>query len=765
MDPFGDALPDGALARLGTMRFRHPSIVTAIAISSDGSLLASGDIEGVVRVWEMARGALVASFDSGDFVTALSFSSDGDRLFVAVAGRIDVRDTTAWASRGRLDGVHHTAALAVSPDGRLVAAAEEEPEYAVRVWDAGTGGAGRALGRHDGGAATLAFSVDGGALLLSHGAMDGDNVVWAGVRSWQISTGAQTDVRPKEKVSAWNSAFTPDRTRVLLCGRHVVRVRDARTGETVCEVPVPDEYVHVAQLSPNGQVLGTGGTDKLLSLWQFPSGRPILTKRGPTRGITALAFSPEGRAVVSCGLEPLVRVWDLPEGRPVLQDEGHARRPAIAWSPDGSTIATAVEDVRLWDPKSGREARRMVDPNRRAVAVAYSPDGETIFVGMMDGSIRLREAATGREVASLRRHERPVASIACGPDGVGLISTDSDGILVVGEIGAAGLQTHRALGSGPDLVVSGDGALLATAGGANRIAYWQRDRVGSMDTGEFLIASIALLPEGRTLAAGSREGPLLLIDVSTWTVRKTWNGHEGVVVAVVAAPDGQFLASASEDGTVRIWEEATGAEVRQIRGPGRPCALAYSPDGRALATGWTDTTTLLWDTLPATEGARDLNAAWAELGGNDGARAYEAICAFAAGGDAAAIDLARRLRDEERLRILAERLDDDDPDSREEASSEMDGLQVTSRDVIRGILDRTESAEARARLERILQSKGDDAAPLSRVARRTLRAICALERIGSRAATETLELLARDGEGRREGRAASAAIARLVRRR
>jgi WD40 repeat protein len=112
------------------------------------------------------------------------------------------------------------------------------------------------------------------------------------------------------------------------------------------------------------------------------------------------------------------------------------------------------------------------------------------------------------------------------------------------------------------------------------------------------VCAVAVSPDGRLLTSGLVDGTIRLWDPATGAVRRTLEGHSSMACAVAFSPDGSLLASGSSDGTVRLWDPATGAMRHTLEGHSDlVCAVAFSPYGRLLASGLEDGTIRLWDSL------------------------------------------------------------------------------------------------------------------------------------------------------------------------
>ncbi|MGW0807907.1 nSTAND1 domain-containing NTPase [Nonomuraea sp. NPDC002799] len=252
---------------------------------------------------------------------------------------------------------------------------------------------------------------------------------------------------------------------------------------------------------------------------------------------------------------------------------GHTRGVmALAFSPDGSTVVTGGDDgtARLWDAASRRQlGAPITHPAHECSAVrpAFSPDGRTLATACLS-TVRFWDVATRRELGAPLQLEQVVSALAYNPDGKTFVTGDFRGI--VQQWDAA---THRPHGR--------------PMGRAD-------DRPGR----PALIHAVAFSRDGTTLATAGNDRTARLWDTATSRpLGAAFTGHAEAVIDVAISPDGATLATVSWDNTARLWNVATRRQTGVLRqGPAGFNAIAFSPDGTRVATAGSAGRTILWDT-------------------------------------------------------------------------------------------------------------------------------------------------------------------------
>jgi WD40 repeat protein len=711
-DAHGDSLPVGALARLGTTRLRHQGDVTFVGFGAHGKTLVTAGRDNTVRLWDLATGKEVRRFArpspaapqkkkaSGEGKPApkappflmgrgldrggslpVALAPDGKTL--AVGGSTVIRLWEVQTGKefrtipGAPDGL---AGLLFSPDGRTLAG--RAPGGSLFLWEADTGrllhqikppprkGGGPILLTFGGGGADapgMAFTPDGKALAAAGTDLQ-DGQTRSSVTFWDTATGKEIRKLPAPRdVRVSAVAIAPAGKALAYGGGGVVHLCEADTGKEVRRLPAPDGGILALAFSPNGKVLAARGKDQKVRLWETVTGKELHqlgdAETPPRTGglvfvtdlftgpeMRVLAISPDGKQVASAA-GPTVRIWETATGKELPLLGGHRRAPsAAALSPDGKAVVSWGADrvVRRWDAR-GRPLGAFPAPPRTTLA-AFSPDGATAALANADGTIRLHETATGKELRRLEKQPGEVVALAFSPDGKAVAVRRGDtairlhdvargaelrqialrpaappanvGVIVLG--GRAG----GARGPGPGLAFSPDGKLLITprpGAAGNALVLFDAT------TGKELrkiespqrIVSFAFSPDGRALATENADRTVTLWEVASGRERgrlgkavagglradaamggvmvvvnglPNMGGEPPGSVGLAFSPDGRALATRAPDHSVRVWDLTAGKEVRTFAGhAGRVETVAFSPDGKVLASGAADTTLLLWD--------------------------------------------------------------------------------------------------------------------------------------------------------------------------
>jgi WD40 repeat protein len=621
-----------------------------VAFSPHGKLLASGNYDGTIRLWNAATGQQIGKTLNGHAgrVNSVAFSPDGKTLAsgVGLDGIIQLWNVaTGQQIRPPLNGhAGQVNSVAFSPDGTTLASGSND---AVQFWNAANGQLTEnyPVASNVGPVNSVAFSLDGQT--LASGNQNGTS--WL----WKVAPGQLTE---NYSVTGNNGpvnsvTFSPDGQTLASGSNGEVQLWNAATGQPTETLKMGDvKPVNSVAFSPDGSTLASGSSDDTVRLWDTATGQqigPSLT--GHTGWVESVAFSPDGSTLASSSTDQTVRLWNVAIAKPMGNPLGDGAAPvsSVAFSPNGKILANGNADgtVRLLAAATGQQIASLVTQGARAVnSIACSPDGKTLASGYANGTIRLWDVLNRQPIGNpLTGGTAPVNSVAFSRNGKTLASGYANGTIRLWDVATGQPIGHPLTGrNGPvnSVAFSPDGQTLASGTADNTIQLWDvatGRRIHAPLTGHTYAVTSVMFSSHGMLASGSVDYTIRLWNPASGDQlpESPLTGDTGAVNSVAFSPDGQILASGSADGTVRLWDVATGQQIgASFTGQtGAVNSVAFSPDGQALASGDADGTVQVWDVaymqdimpdLCASAGRSLTRAEWTEYVGPS--LAYQNVC-------------------------------------------------------------------------------------------------------------------------------------------
>lgn len=594
--------------------------IFAVAFSPDSQLVATGDSNNVVSLWQVSDGQSEAILSGHRaWVRAIAWSPNGQQLASGAEDhsiRLWERETGKCC--GILEG-HQGTVRTVAWHPNLPLLASGGDDWEIRLWNMRTQMCCKLIQGHQNWVMSVAWSPDG--QILASASLDQT------VRLWDVGSGECLQILSGHTSGIWSIGWSPDDEKLATGSEDkTVKIWDAKRGQCLVTLQKDDSAIFSVVWSPDGTQLASSGEAGNITLWEVDGNPPcpslkhrcLKTLQGHSNTIWALDWSADGKILASGSHDQTVRLWEVYDSRSgdyrrLKTLHGHSNYLfAVVWSSDGRMLASsgANDWIRLWDFKTGECSKTLQGHSNWILGLAWSPNGTALASASDDCTVRLWNPKTGECLKTLQEHTAWVWAVAWSPDGRLLASGSGDLSIRLWDVQQGQclniLQGHENwIWS---LAWSLDGNILASASDDCTVRLW------NTNTGKCLqvlqghdswVEAVAWSPNGQMLVSGSYDRTVRLWNAQSGKCLKCLQGHHNVVRAVGWSPDGTMLASGSYDQTIRLWDVHTGECLRVLEGhTSQVWSVAWCPSnsvssekhGFILASSSADETVKLWDT-------------------------------------------------------------------------------------------------------------------------------------------------------------------------
>ena len=550
--------------------------VDGLAFSPDGKTLAYGG-GSFVRLIDARTREQLADTSVGGRAARMAFTNDGSKLVVLVERSIEVLD-----------------AATLKPVGSSIELKGFRPSYIQSYYRP----------------PHFALTTDGRTLVTASDAGE--------LAQWDLLSRRKT--RSLEIAMGYHAlALSPDGSAAAVGIEGGIQLVDMRTGEKRIGTAGFSGDPNWLLFSPDGKAVVSANSDGTVTVWDAESASPRETLRGHSNGVYQPVFSRNGKTLYTVSVDGTAIAWDLTGNRSLKRpfkfthdrnfDETFDRHPG-RFSPDGRLIAVGLKEqgIALWDASDLTQAGAPLRKTGGEVkALAFSADGGALAAVTSAGQLTVWDVAT----RSLR-HELPFgggfsAGIAFSPDGRKLAAASAGGVELWSAATGANLGRIAPSGWASDVAFSPDGAVVALAvGGVPRAELWhvaEHSIVATLESGPDAAGhaiSVAISPDGRTLALGSYGNVVRLWDMRTRKLLRELDHGGGGAVTLEFSRDSRILAVSGFEPVATLWDVATGTQIGQSLTAGsRTAMIDLSSDGRRLLMTLANGQGAVWDIDPA----------------------------------------------------------------------------------------------------------------------------------------------------------------------
>ncbi len=536
---------------------RHRGAMYHVAISPDGKTLATGGLDGTIRLWDVETGKFIKCLlGHNSYVYRLAWSPDGNTLASAGAhdGSCGLWDVKTGILRRAIRSPHGVVTyVAWAPNGRQIAFSTGNSGHML-VYDA-------VRGEFINNDKEREVAIGVGIVSLDW-SPDGQVVAFVStstpVSLWQMSAVRQNKFLLTDGDISYGLAFSRDGKEVAVAGAKGIRIYNFETEMVTRTIESP---AYSVAYSPDGKLLASAPLNGLVKLWESATGKEVKTLTGSAT--SSLSWSDDSKLLATTTITTAV-VWDVESGKEKTIFDACGQYPPI-WSPGKPFInGIYTNSPSICDPASGKLLTKLEGHTAPVYAFGWSRDGKMLATGSADATVRLWDSASGAPLATYKGHTALVQAVTWMPDGKSIASASYD--------------TTVRVWKAPDKKPSG---------GKKADEDKSSETPGAAET---KVASDSGKKETVKKSVGKKDAK----DPNDPLIQE-FKGHTGPVTVLAAPSAAKLLASGSSDKSLRIWSLTSNKPAATIDIAYPVLAAAFSPDGKVLCSSGADEGLNFWN--------------------------------------------------------------------------------------------------------------------------------------------------------------------------
>lgn len=449
---------------------------------------------------------------------------------------------------------------------------------------------------------------------------DGRAILFSDAKRYSIWDTSANELRCSFNVTACVCVAFDESGSLLVMGQSdgTLSVRQVEGGHELARTKAHDGIVYGVSITPDSHWIATSGNESgELKLWELVKRdvaseasqaekaqfdlRLVREFRDSVQRIGLITFSPDGQLLAAPSEDKSVRIWNVHDDKPVRKLLGHTTGVvSVDFSDDAKWLASGAREgvVKLWDLQGTSTANVIRDLPAPVNCIAFYQDGKRVLINS-EGTTSLIDIASRQVLTERPNSAAGTQGLLAGPGESKITSATGDGHIRIWEIGTEHDEllpsSHK---SAPHLATNSAGNVLASAD-ADAVILW--DWRSSSEFRRFCgpqkpLNYLAINHDASRLALALQGGELLVLKTENGNTRSIQTSNESSIASIAFSSDSRFLATASSDQSVKLWEVESGRLVWSVSLDfGDVWCVAFSPDGTRLAAGGRDRSVRLFD--------------------------------------------------------------------------------------------------------------------------------------------------------------------------